>query len=648
MILKRIFVAALVSTALSAQAVYASNGPIQSVTLSSGGLAEIVRLADVKDDGVISIEIPLEQVDDILKSLVVNDDKGSVKDISLAGPQPIEETFKTLPFSVDQLASIPALLSRLQGVSISITSAGKSLTGTVMGVEDRVSEKEGVTYRLSVLTETGIKSLQVSDDVEFSVLDDAMRTKIEDAIAITGKAINDGSRLISIRMNGQSERAVTLTYVVAAPVWKTSYRLVLDNDGKARLQAWAILENASGEDWDDVSITLTSGEPVTLKQRLHARIWKDREELSIATVDTATQNMLARRKTRSLAAAPEAALAFNADDASAGQRGFAMAPAADTGTALEADVTTFFKLPGVYDLANGETLSTPIVDEIIEAEMVSLFRPYAGSQHPIASVVLKNSSSSSLPPGIMTVFNSEEGYIGDSRLEGLHKEDTASASFALDKKVTVTEDKRQNQQVIGVKVVDGILTSQSKVKDTSIYEITGAADAERTVVIEHPRQSGGEFTSDALDQETPDFYLLKTRVGKGEKAKITATHETVARQTYRLVDLDPDTLILLSDSSIAEEVAVKLKELSEARRKQIAADARLGEIQEQIAALEASQDRIRKNLAAVPDQSDLQGAYVRDLASTEDDIKSLEADRAKATEELNAFGRTVGDLIRTF
>jgi hypothetical protein len=85
------FFIALVSTAAFA----AVNGPVKSVTLSSGGLAEIVRSAEVGNDSEITIDVPLDHIDDVLKSLIVRDGKGRVKTLSLAGPNPLDETFRT-------------------------------------------------------------------------------------------------------------------------------------------------------------------------------------------------------------------------------------------------------------------------------------------------------------------------------------------------------------------------------------------------------------------------------------------------------------------------------------------------------------------------------------------------------------------------
>ena len=69
-------------------------------------------------------------------------------------------------------------------------------------------------------------------------------------------------RTLSIGLLGQGKRPVGFSYVVAAPVWKTSYRLVLPKEGgKARLQGWGVVENLTGSDWKDVELSLISGNP---------------------------------------------------------------------------------------------------------------------------------------------------------------------------------------------------------------------------------------------------------------------------------------------------------------------------------------------------------------------------------------------------
>ena len=66
---------------------------------------------------------------------------------------------------------------------------------------------------------------------------------------------------MSLHFAGDGKRKVQVSYVTEAPVWKTSYRLVLDPNGKPFLQGWAVVENPTDEDWAGVQMALVSGRP---------------------------------------------------------------------------------------------------------------------------------------------------------------------------------------------------------------------------------------------------------------------------------------------------------------------------------------------------------------------------------------------------
>jgi hypothetical protein len=56
-------------------------------------------------------------------------------------------------------------------------------------------------------------------------------------------------------------------YVAATPVWRPSYRLVIEKGG-ANLQAWGIVQNLSGEDWTGVKLSLIAGAPLAFEATL--------------------------------------------------------------------------------------------------------------------------------------------------------------------------------------------------------------------------------------------------------------------------------------------------------------------------------------------------------------------------------------------
>ncbi len=57
-------------------------------------------------------------------------------------------------------------------------------------------------------------------------------------------------------------------YVGEMPVWRPSYRLVIQPGGVADLQAWGIVQNVTGEDWTDVRLSLVAGAPLSFQPTL--------------------------------------------------------------------------------------------------------------------------------------------------------------------------------------------------------------------------------------------------------------------------------------------------------------------------------------------------------------------------------------------
>jgi len=636
----------LVSAAVPAVALAQdSNGRIKTITLSSGGLAEISRQVQVRDDGRITVDVPTDQVNDILKSLVVRDGAGAIKNMSLAGAGGISETFRKLPFSREDFASLPRLLSSLQGAEVEASSSGKTLSGRVLGVQERAAENGEVEHVLSLLGVDGISTLVLGGDTNIRFLDETIDRKLKDAAAKAGRSMAEGSRSISVAIDGQGERNVSLTYVVPAPVWKTSYRLVTSADGTAWLQAWAILENATGEDWDDVKITLTSGNPSTLRQELYEPLWRQREEINVAV--TRQPKFRADSGAMAARAAPAQQQSFGGRALLEAAPEFDMAGIAEAAAVTEGDIASTFELPGLHDLADGETISIPILDTKVPAVQLSTYRMEDGTEHPVAAIELKNETGVSLPGGILTVYDERQGYAGDSALTAFPSGESRFARFATDSKVRIQQDMQPSRSVVEVKVADGVLSATVKQVEKTAYRIAGASDASRTILIEHFRRPGWTFTSDKLDTETQSHYRLKAQVPAGETVTVEATQERVNAERYALIDANPELLIDWA-SSASPDTRKKLEELADARREQEEARRELDRITSAIEEITEEQARIRENIGAVPDGSDLQKRYLRMMQQSEDQVADLRASRRRAQEKADIKDEDVRGIIRTF
>ena len=89
---------------------------------------------------------------------------------------------------------------------------------------------------------------------------------------------------MTIQLPDTSHRDLILSYVTEAPAWKPSYRVVVDESGKVDLQAWAIVDNTSGEDWTAVKVGVGSSSALSFRYDLHSIRTVHRETLQ--TEDT--------------------------------------------------------------------------------------------------------------------------------------------------------------------------------------------------------------------------------------------------------------------------------------------------------------------------------------------------------------------------
>ncbi len=238
-------------------------------------------------------------------------------------------------------------------------------------------------------------------------------------------------RTLSIGLLGQSKRPVGFSYVVAAPVWKTSYRLVLPKEGgKARLQGWGVVENLTGSDWKEVELSLISGNPVALKQALYSAFYVDRPEIPVSaslrvlpkrddfddrrtiydglTPDTkeitpppaGKQPAKPRReKARGYASADEPTLGDFAPTVTE-----VPAEPAQTATTEEAATQVLYRFPAKISLASGSSMMVPYVDHELSATRTFLYQPDTNARRPLAALKLKNDGESALPAGILTAF----------------------------------------------------------------------------------------------------------------------------------------------------------------------------------------------------------------------------------------------------
>ncbi|WP_284538844.1 DUF4139 domain-containing protein [Pleomorphomonas sp. T1.2MG-36] len=633
---------------------------VGSVLLSSGGLAEIVRTVDLADgENRLTLEIPADQADDVLKSLLVSDPGGAIVSVTLDGANSVSEAFKRLPLKREDLASTATIAAAMTGYAATIDDgAGRKASGVILGVGKVPRATEGQPIELPAVTlrqdDGSFAEVLLGPGASIVFADKDLQRRIDAAISAVGAAADTNFRTLSIETMGKGARTVRLSYVVAAPVWKAAYRIVPAEGGKSRVQGWAVLENGSGDDWSDVQLTLSSANPVALRQRLVDMYWRERREVPLllpgGPVDLLVDGAAAGGAFNAAETESMADLPGEAPPDMMAMRAQAMpAPAAPSRgqemVSVEGDIGVSFTLPQPVTLKAGATLTVPIIDADLDADVVSLWRDGSGSA-PQAAVFLSNTTGKSVPPGIFTVYG-KNGYLGDAQVAGIPPGEKRFAAFAADPKTRIISERDSRETIVGLSARDGVLNVKKSLAWTTVYHVAAPKEEARAVMIDHARIGGTEVMSDGeVVSSEPERLRLRTDVAAGATKDIRVTETRIDAEAVHLSDAPSDTLLFYASTRGADPAIMeKLKAIAAIKTRVADAERGIERAERTVARQADEQERIRANLAALPETSDSAKSYIAKLARSEKAIEEAEAERtaeqAKADRERKALDAAI-------
>src|SRR5207244_3560675 len=129
---------------------------------------------------------------------------------------------------------------------------------------------------LNVLTDDGLRSFAMNQIQRVKLLDEELAGELRQALEVLAAGHDTQKKTVAIKFDGEGTRKVSVAYILETPVWKTSYRLVLDENEKPFLQGWAIVENTTDEDWSNVRLSLISGRPISFMMDMYQPLYVTR------------------------------------------------------------------------------------------------------------------------------------------------------------------------------------------------------------------------------------------------------------------------------------------------------------------------------------------------------------------------------------
>src|SRR4051794_3498751 len=110
--------------------------PVKQVVLYSSGVGYFEHYGTVKGSGTTELRFKTAQINDILKSLVLQDmDKGRIGVITYPSQDPVAKTLRSFQIDITANPSLAELLNQLRGAKVTVSAGAEKLSGTVLGVE---------------------------------------------------------------------------------------------------------------------------------------------------------------------------------------------------------------------------------------------------------------------------------------------------------------------------------------------------------------------------------------------------------------------------------------------------------------------------------------------------------------------------------
>lgn len=663
--------------------------PLKTLRLYETGVGYFERTGRL--DGTATLPVPAAHVDDLLMTLVVSGG-GQVEGVefpSVVSPT-LGRALAGLPEDPDGAFSFADVLTSLKGTPVRVrlerrreVQAGtaerpprfavekETLAGTVAEVSP--ADAAGAREVLLVTDRGDVRRLAAQEIVSVAPTDPALAARFAGAVdALSPRAAQIRRRL---RVRARGGRPLTLGYVAETPVWRTTWRLVLDGDDGA-LQGWALVHNDTDEAWRGVRLELVSGRPDSFLFPLAAPRYLRRPVVQPAEVLSTVPQLAART--------PDALFGDGAISEVAGYGGLGTVGYGGGSGGLGAGVTGGIGVRGeaasprlrigdlsAFDTAEGEASGALFAYRIarhldLEAHGSALVpflqRPVPTDRYTTfdapgesgrSTVRLSNDTGQTLPAGTLAVFR-DGRFAGEADLPRLDPDATALVRYGRDLEVALSlarseaaERPRLFAWERGALVVDLVRHTELgwQVRDRSRR---GRALLVGLDVVRNARVEGAEVVWDAVAGRP----YARVPARRGERTVTVGVDEGLARRLPP-AKLASETLrawskaeaVPASQRTILARAATHLAEAESrwARRSDLVAEkGRLG----------AELDRLRGHLSALGGgggAADAAGPLVTRilaredrLLAVEDALRSLEATHAQDLEALGAILEELG------
>src|SRR5271157_254301 len=670
---------------------------VREVTLFKHGVSFFTLKGNVDGSTTISLEFKKNEMNDVLKSLLVLDMSGGyVSSIAYDADQDIGKILENVAVDLASKGSFASLVDNFKGASTQLDVGNEVITGRVMGIQDYTSiinQREITRPSLIIMDSDGsILQVNFSDIKSIKLGDPKLQKDLEfylDTI-IAGKKTD--AKRIYIHCEGDGEREIVANYILESPVWKTSYRMLIPEDPKddmCFLSGWCLVENTTEQDWDDIDIAMVAGMPVSFVCPIYPPTYITRPVVQPPrTAQIGPASIEDTLESEKMFEEAEAAPMMKREMAAGSGMGYGGAPGGGGGpmrpaamrmaaapapapsiqaaakqVAAQTQVSTKdmgelfeYRISKPVTIKRKQSALVPIVSKDISGKRMLLYDEDQHPKNPMSCLEITNTSGMTLEQGPITIFY-QENLAGEAMLPFLNQEETRLLSYALEQGVVVDKETNSSStSVHGVKFGGGYCYEYYYRTMSTTYKIRNKTDRDHELYVDHTKTSGyALFDTKLAPKDTPNHHRFTISLGAKKNVKIVVNERNETYNSYSIWNQSKQTLlenvhryldnkwIKAGEEELLAQVGEILENLNNVKQDLSKRQTELNEIYQE-------QDRLRKNLVSIsanPSKSELElrEKYVMKLDAQETRLEEIQDEIKSFQQQSDELSSQVSKLL---
>ncbi|MEO8592735.1 MAG: DUF4139 domain-containing protein [Candidatus Solibacter sp.] len=652
-----------VSLFLSSALAFPADLPVKQVVLYKHGVGFFERSGRLAPGESARLDFHASEMNDVLKSLTLGGG-GKVSGLRYDSQDPIGHKLEEFPFRIGE-GGLPAMLDQLKGSRVELKLGTETVAGTIVGARTiPATDKQAQQDQLTLLLDTAeFRTVDLGAASGLRFPDAKLQQQFKDYLAALVASRSKEKRTVYIESSDSGQRDITASYLIPAPVWKSSYRLIFGAK-EPTLEGWAIVDNTTGEDWTKVNLSLVSGRPISFVSQLYAPKYITRPSAELAD-DAAAQvvvhsgafeerkavadaagvgGMLNRARASAAPAAPPAMFL----QAMAESVEVAPSRLESTATGRELGDLFEYRIAQPVTIRQNESAMLPFLQQTVAGRKLLIYSNH-GSQHPTNAAELTNSTSLTLDGGPITVYDAG-AYAGEALMETLKAGDKRLISYAVDLGTRITENfGSKNAVVREIHASRGILTTRYAAEETRTYTIRNVDQKAKTLVLEHPIRQDYTLLNQKPSEKTANAYRFEVQLAAGQTQEFVVNEERVYSQSTQVTNMSPDILVnYLQNRSLTPAARQQLQRIADQQRLIADNNRAIQDADSQVNSLNADENRVRQNIQSlnnVAGQQQQVQTYARQLDTMEQQLAALRDRQAELQKKRGPLQTDLNKLV---